>query len=300
MSLVINWKASTGADKYRIYRSNKKFTNSTLPTDIVEVDKTTLSKEYLDAVRNTTYWFMISSVDVNGIETLGTPFPVGYFPETGPGPQTILRGDWEFGFFGEVNVTDVLTRAQIVATIALTGKTLTLNPTLYDKYLKVIVAGKILFIPNNYISYNSISASTEATDYVKTHGIEVTRANSLIMTSNGWDYMYRLPNASKDPAKYFASAVLDFNSDDYIGSEAAMLAGLFNNISQNPALVNSLNVGAPATKYHLGDMVMTLYPPVAALNPANSKSLYGIQSNGSIAVVSGTTMRFWPVLELML
>lgn len=297
MSLTVNWNAATGADKYRIYRAKAKFTNATLPTDVTEVANTVLSKTYDDSVRNTTYWFAISSVDSNGVETIGEAFCLGYFPESGPGPKTLLRGDWTFGYFGEVNVTDILSQNQIKA--ALSEKNVNPNflNTLFDKYHKFIVNNKVLFIPNNYLTY---AGQTTTLAMYAAHGFPATIKDSYRMESNGWQYIYRLPNPSKDPAKYMTAMTIDGNSADWLGSEAGLFAGMWNNQSQNPDWANALNSGGSGTKYHLLDLAYTAYVPVGAQPPVTTSAAWSLQANGSVSQITGSTLRFWPVLELVL
>lgn len=297
MSLTVNWNAAVGAAKYRIYRATAKFTNATLPSNMTEVTNDVTAKTYDDVVRNTTYWFAISSVDDNNVETMGEPFAVGYFPESGPGPSTLLRGDWTFGYFGEVNVTDVLTQGQIKAALGAVNLNPTFLATLFDKYHKFVVNNKILFVPNNYVTYGG---QTTTLAMYASHGYPATVKDSYRMESNGWQYIYRLPNPSKDPTKYMTSQTLDGSNADFLGSEAGLFAGMFNNQSQNPAWANALNSGGAGTKYHLLDLSYTSYVPVGAQPPSNPSASWGLQSNGSISQLTGTTLRFWPVLELVL
>lgn len=300
MSLIINWKAVTGASKYRIYRSTTKFVNTTLPSDVTEVDSTVLTKEYTDAVRNVTYWFAISSVDADGNETLGNIFPVGYFPESGPGPITLLRGDWSFGVFGEVPAADVITSGVLQSAINAAGATATANSTAITKYIKCVVNGRILFIPDAHVNQASSVAANNAVDNMKLFGFSATVGASPVINSNGWDYQYRLPHASTIENKYNTAYAPNVNADEYLNSEASLMAGLFLNISNNPTWPLGLGDN-PTTKYHLGDLTWNSFMFVAALDAtAGSKGYYYMQANGSITTGTGMTMRGWPVLELLL
>lgn len=62
---------------------------------------------------------------------------------TGPGPQTLIGGDAQLGFFGEVSSTELFTTDELSTLVKLSaGSSVVANPT----WLKFAYKGKILFI----------------------------------------------------------------------------------------------------------------------------------------------------------
>lgn len=303
MSLVINWKPVNNAASYNIYRSNKKFTNAQLPTDKINIAGNLTSHEYIDVVRSTTYWFSISSVDVDGVETLGQIFPLGYFPENGPGPTTLQRGDWSFGLFGEVSVLNLLTSQQLKNALASFGANGTVFTGSISKYWKCVVNGKIIYIPDNYVMTVILGGvTTDATTYLRNIGYVKDLSQAPVLSTQGWDFVYRMPHASMIESKYMTGFDVDVSSEDYLGSEASLFAGLFSNTASNPNWPG-LPAGGGNTKYRLGDQSgFVNYVPVAAgdKTAANSGNWTVMQTNGSLTVSSGVALRAWPVLELLL
>lgn len=302
MSLTVNWKAADGAAKYRVYRATKRFTNSSLPTDKVEVNADVLSKTYDDAVRNTTYWFSISSVDTDGVETFGEPFAVGYFPETGVGPSKLLRGDWSFGYFGEVGPTDLFTSAQLQSWLSSKGATGTPYTTALTVWHKFVVNGKIIFVPDRYITYQG---QVNMPVMLPANGIAMTVKDSWLLENGGWQYRYRLPHASLDDSKYLTTFAPDTSKNDFQSSEAGMLISMFSYSmnANSPDLVNAvIDAGAlSTTRMRLLDVnTYAAYVPVAALDAGNNAAIQAIQANGSLTLSTGNTLRFWPILELVL
>lgn len=67
-------------------------------------------------------------------------------PDSGPGPKTLSRGDTTFGFFGEVDSSELIAPGDLVTTFLSSYSTFDVAPVT-TKWLKFIVNGKVLFTP---------------------------------------------------------------------------------------------------------------------------------------------------------
>ncbi len=67
-------------------------------------------------------------------------------------------------------------------------------------------------------------------------------------------------------------------------------------------LNTTIDTGSQATsRMRLLDVnTFAAYVPVAALDAGNNAAIQALQPNGSLTLSAGNTLRFWPVLELVL
>jgi len=83
----------------------------------------------------------------------------GYFPYTGPGPQTLLRGDYNSGIFGEFPIADLFLPADLKTMVGAPG-TLVTSAT---RWIKAASRGKIIFFPSaaiaHTVSFDSLFAA---------------------------------------------------------------------------------------------------------------------------------------------
>lgn len=229
MAVTISWKPVSNADKIRVYQSTSKFTYSDIPGSttikMVELPGTALSQD-VAIPRNTINYFVVSGVDVDGLELFGEIFSMGNFPNTGPGPTTISRGTWEFGLFGEVKDTDFLTNAEVGAGLLKAGKNDGWTKgAKVSAWLKVIVNGKILFIPNQVVFTMDYQGSR--TGLLANGGLylETGFPKAPIISKNNYDYVYRLPLGSKTVPPGVMSSPNWFD-DDHAKSEMGMINAL--------------------------------------------------------------------------
>ena len=100
MSVRVNWNNKGQIfDSIEVYRSTDKNTDWSLLSPIATLAGNL--EEYIDndVTRGTIYHYRVKVI--KGSDSFLTDVIThGYFPESGPGPQTLLRGDWECGYFG--------------------------------------------------------------------------------------------------------------------------------------------------------------------------------------------------------
>lgn len=155
MAITINWPASNVgvATAVRIYASTTKMTDDALGTPIATLAGTETSYVWTTPpTDNTIYYFRIA-ID-RGADTYLSPNQTyGYFASTGPGPQQIACGDWEYGYFGLVPKAEMMTMAQL-STLLTTNAMNPASETNFTGYHKMVYQGKIYFYPDAYVASN--------------------------------------------------------------------------------------------------------------------------------------------------
>jgi hypothetical protein len=155
MSITINWPATNVgvATAVRIYVDTSKIPDDTLPAPIVTLAGTETSFIWASPpTDNTVYYFRIA-IDREADTWLSDNQQYGYFVSTGPGPQQVVRGDWEYGYFGFVPKATMVTMAQL--SVILATDAMTPAPEVnFTGFHKLAWQGKIYFYPDAYVASN--------------------------------------------------------------------------------------------------------------------------------------------------
>jgi len=151
MSVTLNWGAANAAlaDSIKVYRATTPLDVNNLPAALATLAGSATSYADTTAVRNTVYYYAVGHVRA-GNELLSPVLLMGHYPDTGPGPQTLLRGDWNLGYFGTCTPVQMFTPSTLNAQVPIPG-TLTTDVTI-TAWHKFIRKGKVLFIPNYYFT----------------------------------------------------------------------------------------------------------------------------------------------------
>jgi hypothetical protein len=151
MSVTLTWGSANAAlaDSINIYRTTTPPDVNNLPAVLGTATGSATSYTDTTAVRNTLYYYLVGHVRA-GIELLSPVLLMGHYPDTGPGPQTLLRGDWNLGYFGTCTTVQMFTPSTLNAQVPIPG-TLTADGTI-TAWHKFIRKGKVLFIPNYYFT----------------------------------------------------------------------------------------------------------------------------------------------------
>jgi len=151
MSVNLTWGAANAAlaESINIYRSTSMIDVNNLPVALASVAGNVSSYMDTTAVRNTTYYYAVGHVRL-GQELVSPVFIMGHYPDTGPGPQTLLRGDWNCGYFGMATTAQLFLPSTLNAQVSLPGTlTADVNTTGWYKFIR---KGKIIYIPNYVFS----------------------------------------------------------------------------------------------------------------------------------------------------
>lgn len=148
MPIRIEWIDPNGEGAaVNVHRSLTPISETNLPAPITTVTGATF---YVDdtVVRNQLYYYRLSSLGKAGSnETIITPNkPIAYMPYTGPGPQTLLRGDWECGYFGRMSSASLIAPNELMD-FAGFSTAVEYVATDLNEWLKFVYKGNIIFTP---------------------------------------------------------------------------------------------------------------------------------------------------------
>jgi len=151
MSITLNWNLPAGIvlDNVVIYRGTSALDKNSLPAPLATLagDVNTYVDDAL--LSDNVYYYIVSFVKGADV-SYSSNYEMGYFSDTGPGPQKLTMGNWTYGYFGELSVGELITAADLKAQL---GSNLTFTePTAWHKF---IYKGKILFAPNKQIVYST-------------------------------------------------------------------------------------------------------------------------------------------------
>lgn len=213
MSIKVEWvDPNSGTTDYVIYRQDTPINIESLPAPLATIASS--AREYIDdtVVRNKLYYYVVASR--KGADVAYTPNkPIAFMPYTGPGPQDIKRGDWGFGYFGRVPLSEVFGPQELKLGIGLTVGTDMAAAALPDAaWLKFVHKGKIIFIPNcalwSNITWEQLykagllfgaTPSSDWPDYPKTTWGIVPQNKMLTRYNGDHSFIVRTPSSRVSP-----------------------------------------------------------------------------------------------------
>jgi len=204
MSIRLTFTNPNNADSVKIYRDVNPIDLNALPAPLATLPGNATTFSDVTAVRNTVYYYVIASF--KGSDVLFTPNQqYGYFPDTGPGPSKLLRGNWNEGYFGTVSQTELFAAQELCTALAF-------SPTYVNNgsgwvWYKFIIDGKILFIPDFPVGstswYNLYNAGlvygVDGTGDVPSGFSTSLKNQKKQVTKNNRTYWVRLPKGSAAP-----------------------------------------------------------------------------------------------------
>ena len=215
MSIRLTFTNPNNADSVKIYRSESKIDLATLPDPLATLPGNATTFSDVTAVRNKVYYYVISSI--KGSDVLFTPNQqYGYFPDTGPGPSKLLRGNWNEGYFGTCTQAELFGTTELCN--ALSFPTTSANGTNWVWH-KFILDGKILFMPDMslcsttwYDLYNAgLVYGVDGNGDTPSGFTGSPKNQKKQVTKNNRTYWVRLPKASAAPTSEYLT---DFSAVD--------------------------------------------------------------------------------------
>lgn len=148
MSIKIDWPAMT-VDSLTLYWSNAPFTLATLPGTSVVLSPTDTTYTDTTVPDQSVRYYMLEAVKAGAVTQYSQCMLHGNFSKTGPGGNTVLRGDWNAGYMGFVPVAQLFTISQLRAAVSANGLGGAPADGTMTGWYKFVFKGKILFMPNN-------------------------------------------------------------------------------------------------------------------------------------------------------
>lgn len=237
MSIIYSWinPNKTDVTKIEVYRSDKRGGDKTL---LATLGTTALSYEDTSAVLNKVYFY--STIVYEGTLTnTSIEMPLASFETTGPGPATLLRGDWDYGYFGEIPAenTALPTLTELCSVLGVAYDSgLQYQHTKWHKW---IVNGRILFIPSVWATLSGVRYTTTPNIFIPINGSE---SSALKWTKGDNNFYVRLPFANRlDAADNGGVLPLNNTAFPFYKSELCALAASFRpvvNASALPVIYN--------------------------------------------------------------
>lgn len=160
----------------------------------------------------------------------------GYYPDSGPGPKTLLQGDSLRGYFGVVDSAELFTHKALVDTLFLKGTKPTLSPGT-EGWHKFFYQGRVLYFPLTAVGYTIawqtlyqeglVYGADGPGAYPAPVGSPIDQGRIVTAESvneGKFYYRVRLPSLGKDPI----SAANPLPATEYAGSELEMFNYLYN------------------------------------------------------------------------
>jgi len=308
MAITLNWNSrGQTVSAVKIYRSTGRFDNMSL---IANIDGTTTSYQDTSVVANKLYYYKVVLV-IGSEEVPGSLQPMVSWTTLGPGPQTLISGTVEWGYFGKLSVAEFfsVTTLSAALTTPANWSVNTTNPiTVWRKYAYF---GKILYIPDMqlYLSSSTTSAAINALygagmfygNDIDAKLAPITQAATLQnkrVTKDAYEFKVRAPTANTyvDPTTTYS--VADITKFDTNTSELMLMVSITNYAS--PSAITAMTIFPRVTPIEP--------PPANVINVitqhfANASTLRAgynyTTAHTTINTGSGSSIAFIPVLELV-
>lgn len=248
MGILLNWGNANAsvADGINIYRAESRIPLDTLPSPIATLPGSATSYEDTTVARGKVYHYRVGVY--KGDDLLVGPNQMqGYFPNSGPGPQSLKAGDWTLGYFGRVSLADFATAQEMVTLCGVSGTVIA--DTVMKYWNKFIRNGKIIFAPCTELAYGMTWQQlynlglVYGVDGFGTYPTGVTSAMNFnvnqkkLVTVKGSQFLVRLPQMTKQPLTEMVSGA----NVDAAGTEWLDLHCRSAMFSANPALKGRWN-----------------------------------------------------------
>ena len=309
MGIKIRWTDinQVAPVNFKIYRSQSEINIAapgvalaTVGSGIREYDDTT-------AVRNTRYYYRVSCLNALGEEFFSDHIIAGYYPDTGPGNNSLRRGNYEFGYFDKIAISDFLTPAEIYAMCGSPAGTLHASAT---HWFKVAYKGKVLFFPNSSIvhtcAFNTLwnlglvygdlpQEQWNPNAFGGSTGRALVAQNKII-TRQTKDYRVRLPSARPDNQRQLTDAAANAVGGDIDKLLLPFLSGTYPTFGfqSNPKMADDVVAGS-------GNTTAILQADFSGTSLITRTLVTANVQTATPATVAPTAASQWlPILELVL
>ena len=145
MNITLKWKdVNEDEQGTRIYRSESPFGPTELPPVLTTVESGITTYVDTTVTRGKTYYYRLEVFKDDQV-TISNLFSAIALKRSGPGPQTLLKGDMERGFYGIVTANEFVNGYDINLSLGISG--LGTDWNMMTDWFKFAYKGKVLFIP---------------------------------------------------------------------------------------------------------------------------------------------------------
>lgn len=184
MSIKIDWSPMV-VDTLTLYWSDSAFTASTLPATKVVLDPTAITYTDTTVPDRSVRYYMLEAVKAGATTQYSQCMQHGNFSKTGPGNNTVLRGNWTAGYMGFVPTAQLFTVSQLRTAAGATGLGTATSDSSMTGWYKFVFNGKILFFPNAVCATNGTLTWSQIYNLGLVYGVDGPGAAPFNLTTAG-------------------------------------------------------------------------------------------------------------------
>lgn len=146
-SIKLNWFNPNKGTTTRIYRSTSAIDRNNLGTPYKVLSNDETGFEDTDVVYGTEYHYVFESLRGQD-RAVSRNYRFSSLPYSGPGPQSFILGDPEYGYYGQVSPSEFISDVRLIAELGITEGATSTADLMWHKYS---YKGKILYVPSKAI-----------------------------------------------------------------------------------------------------------------------------------------------------
>lgn len=186
MSIKIDWPAmSSLPDTLTIYWSDTPFTPATLPGTKTVLDSAAVTYTDTTVADRGIRYYMVEAIKAGSNTQYSQCMLFGNFSKTGPGGNTVLRGNWDAGYMGFIPAAQMFTISGLRTALGSPSiGTAPADGTMTGWY-KFVYKGKILFFPNNIFTAQGTATWSQIYNAGLAYGVDGPGAAPFNLVSVG-------------------------------------------------------------------------------------------------------------------
>lgn len=221
-------------DTLTLYWDTAPFTPETLPANTVTLSPSATTYTDTTVPANTTRYYMVKATKAGLDDMFSQCMLYGNFAKTGPGSNTVLRGDWNAGLMDILTPAQMFTVTGLKSALGLAGFGGSVADSVVTAWYKFVYKGKILFIPNAPLSNASVLRWPDLYNNGLIYGVDGTGSvpfdlvaaalspavaapvnQKRVVTVGSDSFLVRAPRLSTQPTNEFAAS----DKSTFVGSE---------------------------------------------------------------------------------
>lgn len=151
----LTWTNPNGATAItvNIYRGTSPLDRSNLSGPLVSLTSGETTYTDTTVLRGTTYYYVFETISATD-RTVSQNFQIVTVPRRGAGPNTLLAGDYNYGYFGSIASASFINANALKAAVGFPAPVITAVSPKWHKYAR---NGKVLFVPETALTANTVT-----------------------------------------------------------------------------------------------------------------------------------------------
>lgn len=309
MNLKLKWtNPNVVATSVKIYRSTTQIDRANLGTALVTL--TAGETEWIDttAVRGTTYYYVWETTTATD-RSVSQNQKIVAGSRRGPGPQSLLQGDMELGYFGEMLGAEMLSTNELRAAVGMAIGAVIVPSVTWHKYAR---KGKVLIVPKQalvsgvtWLQLYNLGLVYGTDDNGKGTFLPTPTVNQKRTVKIGPDtFIVRLMSGYSDVVTDVPPAAENTAepNDAFLCEWEDLIYPLFQYVPNKQRLINTANYTAALMGFnsnyycHVQERGSSTNNIVRGSNVAGRQN---VSNRGNVPSTQTATVSWWPVLELI-